>query len=110
MKHDPITFIGYNMDQLYVPMDLEIHIPKNHVCRIVNQAVEHIDLNPSLFPLQRSGRPPYHPKMMLKVLLYTYTQKVYSSRNIAKSFEKIFISCGFPVTNNPISARSIDSV
>lgn len=30
------------------------------------------------------GRPPFHPKLMLKIILYGYTQKVYSSRKIAK--------------------------
>ena len=31
------------------------------------------------------GAPSYHPKMMLKVLIYAYTQKIYSSRMIAKA-------------------------
>ena len=29
--------------------------------------------------------PSYHPKMMLKVLIYAYTQKIYSSPQIAKA-------------------------
>jgi len=31
------------------------------------------------------GAPSYHPKMMLKVLIYAYTHKLYSSREIAKA-------------------------
>jgi transposase len=30
------------------------------------------------------GRPPYHPQMMLKVILYAYANRIYSSRQIAK--------------------------
>lgn len=45
MKHDHISFQDYNMDQLYLPMDLEVEIPTHHVCRIVNRAVEELDEN-----------------------------------------------------------------
>ncbi|NQV50306.1 MAG: transposase, partial [Candidatus Marinimicrobia bacterium] len=31
------------------------------------------------------GAPSYQPKMMLKVLINAYTQKLYSSRQIAKA-------------------------
>jgi transposase len=34
------------------------------------------------------GRPSYHPKMMLKIILYAYTQGIYSSRVIAKQLEE----------------------
>ncbi len=34
------------------------------------------------------GRPPYHPKMMLKVILYAYANRVYSSRQIAKQLHE----------------------
>jgi len=40
MKHDHISFIDYNMDQLCLPLDLEVKIPQNHLSRIVHQAVE----------------------------------------------------------------------
>ncbi|WP_179298761.1 hypothetical protein [Evansella halocellulosilytica] len=43
MKHDHISFIDYNMDQLYLPMDHEYKIPQNHICRIVNDAIEQLD-------------------------------------------------------------------
>ena len=34
------------------------------------------------------GRASYHPKMMLKVILYAYTQKIYTSRQIAKALRE----------------------
>ncbi|GHH97024.1 hypothetical protein AM1BK_05670 [Neobacillus kokaensis] len=37
------------------------------------------------------GRPPYHPKMMLKVVLYSYINRIDSSRQMAKQLrEKIY--------------------
>ena len=35
-----LMYIYYNRDQLILPMDLEIFIPKHHLCRIVDLAVE----------------------------------------------------------------------
>ncbi|ABS21023.1 transposase [Bacillus cytotoxicus] len=37
---------------------------------------------------QGSSRRSYHPKMMTKVILYAYTQKIYSCRDIAKSLRE----------------------
>jgi transposase len=88
MQYHDITFIDYNMDQLILPMDLEILIPQQHISRIVHHAVEQMDNNLLFSVYQGGGRPPYHPKMMLKIILYAYTQKVYSSRNIAKQLEE----------------------
>jgi len=34
------------------------------------------------------GTSSYHPQMLLKVLIYAYTQKIYSSRNIAKALRE----------------------
>lgn len=71
------------MDQLYLPMDLEVKIPQNHICRIVNEAVEQIDNTLLYRAYPGGGRSSYHPKMMLKVILYAYTKRIYSSRQIA---------------------------
>ena len=81
-------YIYYNRDQLILPMDLEIFIPKHHLCRIVDLAVEKMDpaLLASLYP--GGGRPAYHPKMMLKVILYAYANRIYSSRQIAKQLKE----------------------
>jgi len=81
-------YIYYNRDQLILPMDLEIFIPKHHLCRIVDLAVEKMDpaLFVSLYP--GGGRPAYHPKMMLKVILYAYANRIYSSRQIAKQLKE----------------------
>ncbi len=64
------TYIDCNMDQLILPMDLETMIPESHVSRMVHQQVEAI-LEIDIQNWQTAeGRPSYHPKMMLKVILY----------------------------------------
>lgn len=82
-------YINYSTrGQLVLPMDIEVLIPEHHLCRIVDLAVEQMNLNllASLHP--GGGRPPYHPKMMLKIILYAYTNRIYSSRQIAKQLSE----------------------
>lgn len=63
-------------------LDLEMYIPENHVARFVDEMVESIPDDILFSHYVGGGRAPYHPKMLLKVFLYAYTQKTYSSREI----------------------------
>ena len=63
-------------------------IPANHLVRVVNRAVERIDLEALLRKYKGGGTSSYHPRMMLKVLVYAYTQRTYSSRQIAKGLRE----------------------
>ncbi|WP_185534030.1 IS1182 family transposase [Listeria booriae] len=76
-------YINYNMDQLILPMDLETMIPEYHVSRTIHQQVEAIPEIDIQKWQTAEGRPSYHPKMMLKVILYAYSQGVTSGRKIA---------------------------
>jgi len=42
-------------------------------------------VDPFLAKYKGGGAGSYHPKMMLKVLVYGYSQKVWSSRQLAKA-------------------------
>jgi transposase len=50
--------------------------------------VDSLDLEPILSEYKGGGTSSYHPRMMLKVLVYAYTQKVNSSRQIAKALRE----------------------
>jgi len=80
------------MSQLYLPTDLEAEIPANHVVRVVNEAVDRLSdaIFDSAYP--GGGRPSYHPKMLTKVIIYAYTQRIYSSRQIANVFVQEIVS------------------
>jgi len=66
-------------------MDLEEDIPANHLVRVVNETVNRMDdkIFAAVYP--GGGRDSYHPKMLTKVIIYAYTQRIYSSRQIAKA-------------------------
>ncbi|MGG1880291.1 IS1182 family transposase [Paenibacillus cisolokensis] len=78
-------YIQYTMDQLFLPMDLEEDIPQNHVVRIINDAVNRIDDKIFEAAYSGGGRPSFHPKLMTKIIIYAYSQRIYSSRQIAKA-------------------------
>lgn len=87
-KHEKVTFKNYQMNQLHLPTDLEVHILPNHLVRVVNDAVERMNIEPLLQRYKGGGTSSFHPKMMLKVLIYAYTEKIYSSRQIAKALRE----------------------
>ena len=55
---------------------------------MVHTAVEAMDLSILLSRYPGGGRPPYHPKMMLKILLYAYAKGIYSSRKIEEQLHE----------------------
>jgi transposase len=87
-KNQHVVFKDYTMGQLQLPTDLELLIPPNHVVRVVNQAIDKMDLTILRKQYKGGGTSSYHPQMMLKVLIYAYTQRIYSSRQIAKALRE----------------------
>jgi transposase len=79
------TFRPYDPDQmLLMPPSLADWVPEDHLARFVSDLVDTLDLSAieDTYTEER-GYPPYHPCMMVKVLLYAYCTGTYSSRRIA---------------------------
>ena len=91
MKKKPAApvFKPYVMNQVaLLPPSYEELIPANHLVRVVNEAVEKVDVSALLAQYKGGGTSSYHPKMLLKVLVYAYAERVYSSRRIAKGLRE----------------------
>lgn len=86
---DGPVFRRYDPKQtLILPPDLNEWLPPNHLARIVAQVVdEDLDLAPLLasYENEEGGRPAFHPRMLLKVVLYGYCIGVGSSRKLEKA-------------------------
>lgn len=79
-------FKQYNQQQiLLLPPSLDELISPMHLVRVVNQVVEGMDVTPLINQYQGGGTSSYHPRMLLKVLLYGYCVKIYTGRKIAKA-------------------------
>ena len=81
------TFRPYEPDQDFLmPASMRDWIPANHLAYFISDMVDHLDLSAILvrYAGEERGYPPYHPAMMVKVLLYAYCTGVPSSRRIEK--------------------------
>jgi len=84
-----VVFKDYNFNQnLLLPPSLEELIAPNHPVRVVNQVVDNLNLDPILAKYEGGGCPAYHPRLMLKVLVYGYLTNQYSSRKIEQSLQQ----------------------
>jgi transposase len=83
------VFKAYDQQQvLLLPPRLEELIAANHLVRVVNSVVEALDLSSIINQYEGGGTSSYHPKMMVKVLLYGYAMKVYTGRKLAKALRQ----------------------
>lgn len=86
--HHQVTFKEYQQDQLMLPTYLSDLIPANHSARVINNVIERMDSTSLISKYEGGGASNFHPKMMLKVLVYAYSEKVFSSRKIAKALKE----------------------
>ena len=80
------VFKPYNPDQLsLLPPSLDELIPSNHVVRLVRDVIDQLDIDLILKKYKGGGTSSYHPKLLLKVLIYGYLSNTYSSRKIEQA-------------------------
>jgi len=81
------TYRSYEPDQLFLlPPALQDWLPEDHLVHFLSDVVDHLDLSAitAVYEQEARGYPPYHPRMMVKLLLYAYTIGIPSSRKIAQ--------------------------
>src|SRR6476659_82859 len=77
----------YEPDQLFLmPPSLREWLPEDHLAYFVSDLVDDLNLSEieAVYEDEQRGQPPYHPRMMVKVLIYGYCVGVFSSRRIQK--------------------------
>lgn len=79
-------FKPYHQNQVeLLPPSLDDLVPSGHLVRTVNQIIDQMNIDKIFATYKGGGTSSYHPRMLLKVIVYGYTQKVYSSRRLAKA-------------------------
>jgi transposase len=82
-------FKAYRQTQgILLPPRIEELIPEGHLVRVVNGMIDALNPQPLVERYKGGGTSAYHPVMMLKVLIYAYTQRIFSSRQIAKALRE----------------------
>lgn len=77
-----------NNDRLFFLLNPNEDIAENDPVRVVDAVVESLDLKEFKKLYRERGRCPYHPKMMLKIILYAYMNNIYSCRKIERQVQR----------------------
>jgi transposase len=83
------VFKPYVMNQPHLlPPSYDEMIEAEHLVRVVNRVIEQLDLSVMMAKYPGGGTSSYHPQMLLKILVYAYCKKIYSSRKIAAALRE----------------------
>lgn len=84
-----VAFKAYQQHQvMLLPPSLEELISQGHPVRIVNEVLDKVDIEPLLKKYKGGGSSSFHPRMLLKVLVYSYINNTYSSRKIEAALKE----------------------
>ena len=84
LKFKPIT----SGQATLFPANLDDRISSNHPVRLVNEIVDKLNIDAILSSYKSGGSSSYHPRMMIKVLFYSYLNNTYSCRKIASQLRE----------------------
>jgi transposase len=85
------TFRPYEPDKMFLmPVSMRDWLPAEHLAYFISDVVDQLDISAITvrYKGEERGYPPYHPAMMVKVLLYAYCIGIPSSRKIEKRLEE----------------------
>jgi len=70
---------------MLLPPDIQDLIAANHPVRVVDAVLDKVDIAQLMAQYKPGGTSSYHPRMLLKVLVYGYINNIYSSRKIEEA-------------------------
>ncbi len=79
-KKNPVEF----NQRLLLPSNVFDLLPDNHECYLYNDIFQQIDTSSLESKYSPKGQNAYHPKLIVSILIYSYSQGVFSSRQIEK--------------------------
>ena len=90
-----VVYKSYNQnDNLLFPACIGDFIPENHPVRTVNSILDNFDISEIESTYKGGGTTSYHPRMLLKVVVYAYLTNIYSGRRMDTLLEENSSSCG----------------
>ncbi len=98
------TYRPYLPEQdLLLPPSLRDWLPEGHLAHFVSDLIDALDLSAieAYYEEEERGYPPYHPRMMSKILVYGYCVGVFSSRKLQKRLHEDVAFRMLAVGNEP---------
>lgn len=71
-----------------IPLDLNDLIGQDHPVRTISAVLDKVDITAILKGYRPGGTSSYHPRMLLKVMVYAYINNIYSSRKIEEALQQ----------------------
>lgn len=84
----PVFKQNHQHQLLLFPPNLGSMITEHHPVRVVDKIVDKLDIEELLSTYKGGGSSSYHPRMLLKVLIYSYLRNIYSSRKIEEALQE----------------------
>jgi transposase len=87
----PASYLPYLPDQDFLlPHSMREWLPEGHLAYFINDTVDSLDLQAFHARYAKDGprNQPFHPAMMVKVLIYGYATGVFSSRKLARKLHE----------------------
>lgn len=85
IKTQPDYTIYSDGYQVCLPMDLQILIPADDPVRLLGAILEELNYEKLMATYSTIGRLEYSPKNLFKILVYGYTRKIYSTRELERA-------------------------
>src|SRR3984885_8329940 len=80
------NFVPFNREQAFLlPPDLRAWLPGADLVHFVVPAVDRVPLGAFEVTQRTGGKPQYHPRLMLALLIYCYANGIFSSRRIERA-------------------------
>ena len=84
-----LRFRPYTTKQILLfPQRIDENIAEDDPVRLVNGLIDQLDLTSFRKLYKAAGRSPFHPRMMLKAVIYGYMNNVYSCRKIEERLKR----------------------
>ena len=103
------NYLAYEPQQmLLLPEAIQDWLPEGHLAHFIGDTVDTLDLSAFDARYDKDGprNQPFHPAMMVKVLVYGYATGVFSSRKIARKLHEDVASGCWRLATSPRTARS----
>jgi transposase len=78
-------------DSLLLPPSLGDLVPQTHPARIVSRVIDHLDISSIESKYKGGGTSCYNPRMLIKVLVYSYMCNTFSGRKIERQLKENII-------------------
>lgn len=75
----------FQQQGLLIPLDLNDMIAADHPVRDVQAVLDKVDISEIIKLFRPGGTSSYHPRMLLKVIVYGYMNNIYSSRKLEEA-------------------------